>query len=128
FGPLCPLPFRERGEKPIRHRRVLTGLHNRCDITCRSTRYSQQHLLRLIELHQGLQVEAIAQHLTAVEGFMPLGWIVIEKANDLVRLLGRPQTPEDEGAGIAGPKDEHPPLLLLSRLRPALPGTEESQS
>ena len=83
--------------------------------------------MHLIELYQGLQVEAIAQHLTAVEGFMPLGRIVIEKANDLVRLLGCPQTPEDEGSGIAGPKDEHPPLLLLSRLRPNLPDMEESQ-
>src|SRR6266700_2284376 len=58
---------------------------------------------------------------------MPLGRIVIEKTDDLVRLLGSPQTTEDEGSGIACPKDEHPPLLLLSRLRPRLPGMEESQ-
>src|ERR1043165_6858911 len=58
---------------------------------------------------------------------MALGRIVIEKTDDLVGLLGGPQTPEDEGSGTACPKDEHPPLLLLSRLRPALPGAEKSQ-
>src|SRR4029453_17542666 len=83
--------------------------------------------MRLIELHQGLQVEAIPQHLAAIQGFIALGRIVIEKADHLVRLLGGPQTTEYEGSGIACPKDEHSPLLLLSRLRPALPGAEESQ-
>src|SRR6266496_5467886 len=83
--------------------------------------------MRLIELHQGLQVEAITQHLAAVQSFMALDRIVIEKADHLVRLLGRSQTPEDEGSSITGPKDEHPPRLLLSRLRPNLPGMEESQ-
>src|SRR2546427_633410 len=81
----------------------------------------------LIELHQGLQVEAITQHLAAVQSFMALDRIVIEKADHLVRLLGRSQTPEDEGSSIPGPKDEHPPRLFLSRLRPHLPGMEESQ-
>src|SRR5215471_12949503 len=81
----------------------------------------------LIELNQRLQVKAIAQHLAAIEGFMPLGRIVIEKADHLIRFLGRPQTTEDQGSSIARPKDEHPSLLLLSHLRPALPCAEESQ-
>src|SRR5712691_12625087 len=83
--------------------------------------------MRLIEPHQCLQTEAIPQHLAAIQGFMSFGRIVIKKTDDLVRLLGRPQTTEYEGSGIACPKDEHPPLLLLSRLRPNLPGMEESQ-
>src|SRR5262249_42143132 len=121
FCPLCPLPFRERWEKPIRYPCVLTGLDNCCDIACRSTRYSQQHLLRLIELHQCLQVEAVAQHLAAIQGFIPLGRIVIEKPDALLRVLGTPQTPESEASSIAGPKDEHPSLLPLYSLRPTLP-------
>ena len=83
--------------------------------------------MRLIELHQCLQIEAIAQHLVAIQGFMPLGRIVIEKADYLIRLLRCPQTTEDEGSGIACPKDEHPPLLLLSNLRPALPLADQAQ-
>src|SRR5262245_12132174 len=83
--------------------------------------------MRLIEFHQCLQVKAIAQHLVAIQGFMPFGRIVIEKTDHLIRFLGRPQTTENESSGIACPKDEHPSLLLLSRLRPALPLTEESQ-
>src|SRR5712691_3702589 len=83
--------------------------------------------MRLIEPHQCLQTEAIPQHLAAIQGFMSFGRIVIKKTDDLVRLLGRPQTTEYEGSGIPCPKDEHPPLLLLRRLRPALPGAEESQ-
>ena len=82
--------------------------------------------MRLIELHQCLQIETIAQHLTAIQGFMPLGRIVIEKADHLVRLLRGPQTPEDEGSSIACPKDKHPPLLLLGSMRPALPLAEEA--
>ena len=77
--------------------------------------------MRLIELYQGLQVIAIAQYPAAIQGFMSLGWIVIEKADDLVRLLGCPQTTEDEGSGIPCPKDEYPSLLLLRSLQSTLP-------
>src|SRR5262245_11771562 len=59
---------------------------------------------------------------------MPLGWIVIEKTDHFVRFFGRPQTTENEGSGIACTEDKHPPFLLLSALRPALPRAEQSQS
>src|SRR5215470_14405946 len=84
--------------------------------------------MHLIELHQGLQVEAIPQHLAAVEGFMPLSQIVIKKTDDLVRFLGNPQTSKDKNSSIPYPKDEHPPLLLFRSLQSALPLAAQSQS
>ena len=83
--------------------------------------------MRLIELHQRLQVVAIAQYLAAIQGFIPLGRIVIEKTDHLIRHLGGPQKTEGESSGIARPKDEHPPLRLCSLLRPALPLAEQPQ-